>query len=306
MTDLNDLMYFAGVVEHGGFSAAGRRLGIPKSRLSRRIAALEARMGVRLLQRTSRRVALTSVGEHFYEKCRAVMTLAESANDVVAQVAAEPQGDVRLSCPIPLAQAWLTPLMPVFMKAFPKVRLHVTVTSRRVDPVEERIDVVLRVRKRPFKDSSLVLRKLGESTDLLVASSAYLDARGRPKHPEDLEQWTTMTWPGAGDRHLWVLTDGHRIVEVSHKPRLVTDDMFALREAAVQGIGITLLPSIVCASDLRAARLELVLPTWSSPPSEVQALFTSRQGMLPSVRALLEFLDLHRDWHRPYRPGDPP
>jgi DNA-binding transcriptional LysR family regulator len=288
-------MYFVKVMEFGGFSEAGRRLGIPKSRLSRRVAELENRVGVRLLQRSSRRVTLTGAGQSFFERCQAVVRLAESANDVVMQQSAEAQGDVRISCPITLAQVWLTPLVPGFMKAYPKVRLHIATTNRRIDPVEERMDVVLRVRHLPVEDSDQVVRKLGESTDILVASPGFLHAIARPRDPEDLARLPTLSWFGSGSRFTWSLTDGRRVVEVRHEPHLVTDDMFALKAAALSGVGIALLPGRICRTEVQEGRLALVLPAWTSPLAHVQAAFMSRRGMTPAVRALLDYLDQHRE-----------
>lgn len=290
MEDLNDLLYFAKVVEYGSFSEASRRLGVPKSSLSRRVSQLEERTGVRLLQRSSRKVSPTSAGAEFFDKCREVVALAQSATESVRTASSEPQGEVRISCPMTLAQVWLTPLLPAFIKSYPKVRLHVLTTNRRLDPVQEQVDVLLRVRRLPLKDSDKVVRKLGEAKDILVASKRYLDDAGSPSVPEELRQHATLCWFGTGARFEWHLTDGTRYLELQHSPRLATDDMLALKEAAVQGAGIALLPNSICAEDIEQARLELVLPAWTSPPAVVQAAFTSRRGMLPAVRCLLNFL----------------
>jgi len=293
MHDLNDLMYFAKVVEYGGFSEAGRRLGIPKSRLSRRITQMEERFGVRLLQRSSRRVTVTSAGENFFDRCREIVQLAESAGNVVAEASAGIQGDVRISCPLTLSQVWLTPLLPGFMLMHRKVRLHVTATNHRVDPVEDRMDLVIRVRRPPLKDSDKIVHKLGESTDILVAGSSLFDTVQRPQTPEALVKLPTLSWFGSGTRFIWSLTDGDRSIELQHMPQLVADDMFTLRDAALRGVGIALLPRRICQAEVHAGRLEQVLPAWTAPPAHVQAVFTSRRGMAPAVRALLDYLKQH-------------
>lgn len=295
MHDLNDLVYFAKVVEHGGFSEAGRQLGVPKSKLSRRISALESRLGIRLLQRSSRRITLTTAGQSYFDHCRALVDLAEAADESAMRGSTEPKGDVRISCSMTLAQVWLTPLIPGFMALHPKVRLQVIISNRRVDPVQERMDVVLRVRRPPLEDSDQIVRKLGESVDVLVASPAYLAEATRPREPEQIGAMATLALPGTGDRAIWQLSNGQRVVEVRHEPRLVTDDMFALKEAAASGLGLALLPHRICQDDLRAGRLELALDTWTSPVGHVQAAFTSRKGMMPAVRALLDYLDGHQD-----------
>lgn len=293
MDDLNDLAFFAKVVEHNGFSAAGRRLGIPKSRLSRRISQLEERLGVRLLQRSSRRLTLTSVGQLFYERCQAVVALGESANEVVQQAVSEPQGLLRVSCPITLAQFWLTPLIAQFMREFGRVRVLLTVTNRRVDPVEEYTDVVLRVRRPPFSDSSLVVRRLAGVRDVLVASAGLSAAMPAMSGPPDISRWPTLSVPGRGDRYSWALVGKDAMAEVVHTPRFVTDDMFALKRAAMEGLGLALLPEMICQQEIQQGLLKLVLPDWGSGVGEVQAVFASRRGMLPAVRALIDFLASH-------------
>ncbi len=295
MHDLNDLVYFARVVEHGGFSEAGRQLGIPKSRLSRRISALESRLGVRLLQRSSRRITLTTAGQGYFAHCRALIDLADAADESAMRGSTEAKGEVRISCPMTLAQVWLTPLIPGFMALHPKVRLQVVISSRRVDPVQERMDVVLRVRRPPLEDSDQIVRKLGESTDVLVASPSHLAGMTRPFEPEQIATMATLALPPTGERAVWHLSDGRRVVEVRHAPRFITDDMFALKEAAVRGLGLALLPRKICHDDLRAGRLQLASDAWSSPPGHVQAAFTSRKGMMPAVRALLDYLDGHQE-----------
>lgn len=294
MEDFNDLVFFAKVVEHQGFSAASRQLGVPKSRLSRRVSLLEERLGVRLLQRSSRRLSLTSVGQLFYERCQAMIALGESAHEVIQQAVSQPQGPLRVSSPITLAQFWLTPLLPAFMRAYPRVRLVLTVSNRRVDPLEEHMDVVLRVRRPPFDDSSLVVRQLGTTHDVPVASPSLFAARGDPEGVQALADWPTLSLPAEGERHVWLLRRGTETAELAHEPRLVTDDMFALKHAAVEGMGVALLPEIMCRDELNDGSLKRVLPEWGCTESEIQAVFPTRRGMLPAVRALVDFLALHR------------
>jgi DNA-binding transcriptional LysR family regulator len=293
MYDLNDLVLFAKVVEHNGFSAAGEQLGIPKSRLSRRIAALESRLGIRLLQRSSRRIAVTSVGQLFYERCQALVAIGDVAHEVIQQASSEPQGLLRVSCPITLAQFWLTPLLPEFMEAFPRVKLQLDVTNRRVDLLEEHMDVVVRVRKPPFEDSNLIVRRLGQTVDVLVASPKLLSTRPAPMSPAELAQWPTLSLPGEGNRSVWRLSNGARSAEVVHEPRLATGDMLALKQAALEGIGIALLPQIICSKELNDGSLKVVAPDWNCVISEIQAVFPTRRGMLPGVRAFIDFLRMH-------------
>ena len=168
-TDLNDLAYFVQVVSHGGFAAAGRTLREPKSKLSRRIAGLEARLGVRLIERSSRRFRVTDVGRSYFERCRAMLDQAEMAEAVIAHAKAEPHGRVRFSCPTGLVEV-VTPLILPFLARFPKVVLQLVATDRAVDLIEERIDLALRVRVALTSDASLTMRSLGTSARILVGS----------------------------------------------------------------------------------------------------------------------------------------
>jgi DNA-binding transcriptional LysR family regulator len=168
-TDLNDLAYFAEVVGHGGFAAAGRALGEPKSKLSRRVAALEERLGLRLIERSSRRFRVTETGLAFYERCRAMLAEAEQAEALVMRAQAEPHGRIRFSCPTGMI-APVSNLITSFLVRYPKVRLQLVVTDRGVDLIQERIDLALRVRVELTTDAELTVRSLGQSVRILVAS----------------------------------------------------------------------------------------------------------------------------------------
>ena len=191
MNDLNDLYYFAAVVDHGGFAAAERALGIPKSRLSRRISALESELGVRLLQRSTRRFAVTDVGTSVHRHAQSMLAEAQAAREVVDRLSAEPRGVVRVSVPVSMAQQQFPKLLPEFMALYPKVRVQLTVSNRRVDVINEGVDVAIRVRSKLDEDGSLVMRSFGQIQELLVASPKYLDRAGRPRTPEELAELLT-------------------------------------------------------------------------------------------------------------------
>ncbi|MBR9970424.1 LysR substrate-binding domain-containing protein [Magnetospirillum sulfuroxidans] len=291
MRDLNDLYFFTQVVEHGGFSAAGRVLGVPKSKLSRRVAQLEDGLGVRLLQRSSRRFALTEMGQAYYRHCRAMVIEAEAAEEVIEHSQAEAQGTIRMSCPVSLAQARMGAIIAEFLVAHPKVRIHLEATNRRVDVIEEGFDVALRVRQPPLEDSDLIVKVLEQHQSYLVASPAFLDRHGRPHSPADLAGLQSLAMTRAGDRHSWLLTDvdGGEI-EVPHQPRLVTDDMVTLRHGARAGLGIVQLPSLMVEEDLYHGRLEKTLTAWTPPRGLVHAVFPSRRGLVPAIRLFLDAL----------------
>ena len=289
--DLNDLRFFAAVVEHRGFSAAGRALGLPKSRLSKRVAQLEERLGVRLLQRTTRRFAVTDIGERFYAHCRAALEEAQAAQDVVDELRAEPRGIVRLSCPVSLAQTIVAHVLPDFLGAYPKVQVRVLATNRRVDVIGEGIDIAMRVRSKLDTDASLVLRSFGQSRVLLVASPAFLDAQGRPQRPEDLERLPLLSMlEHDGAQVVELLDASGNKANVEMQARLICGDFAVLDEAARRGQGIAMLPEFVCAPSIVRGELEVALPEWSTPQGMMHFVYPSRRGQLPGVRALVEFL----------------
>lgn len=290
MDDLNDLYYFVKVVDHGGFTQAGLALGMPKSKLSRRIAALEARYGVRLLQRSTRHFSVTETGREFYERCMGVLVEAEAAREVMERERSEPQGIVRMSCPTALLEFRVAGLVAQFMVEYPKVQVHLEATNRRVDVMGERLDVALRVRFPPLENSDLVMRVLSESRQRLVACPALLEGREQPKHPADLADMPSLDW-GPPRNHVWQLVGPEGMgAEVRHQPRYITDDMSALRRAAQYGVGIVQLPCMVVEEDLRNGTLIDILPGWAPKGGIIHAVFPSRRGLLPNVRLLIDYL----------------
>jgi DNA-binding transcriptional LysR family regulator len=291
MQDLNDMLLFAEVVERGGFAAAGRALGLPKSRLSRRVTALEAQLGVRLLQRTTRKLSLTEVGEAYLRHCQALRESAQAAADTVAQVQTEPRGTLRVACPVTLAQTMLAELMPDFLARHPLVRVELLVSNRVVDLVEEGVDVALRVRTTLDDSGSLVIKRLGDDAPVLVASPALLARQGTPATLEELGRLDSMAMSTTDGRASVRLTgpDG-RETTVQHTPRYVADDLLTLHVAALAGTGMCWLPSYMCEDDLRQGRLVRLLPDWQPPRGIVHAVFPSRRGLTPAVRRFLDFL----------------
>lgn len=289
MQDLNDLYYYAQVVEHGGFAAAGRALGVPKSKLSRRIQLLEERLGVRLLNRTSRQFSVTEVGREYYDRCVAMLVEAEAADEVIAALRSEPRGIIRLSCPVALLDFQFGALLADFMIAYPGVELHLEATNRRVDVMAEGFDIAIRVRFPPLEPTDLVMRRLDTSTQCLVASPALVPTR--LGSPADLAGLPSLDLGSARRDHQWRLEGkGGRTVALPHHPRLVTDDMAALRQAALAGVGVVQLPTMMIWQDVEAGRLIHVLPNWRPTAGVIHAVFPSRRGLLPSVRALLDHL----------------
>ena len=290
MNDLNDLYYFAMVVEHSGFAAAERALGIPKSRLSRRISQLETDLGARLLQRSTRRFAVTDVGQSVYRHAQAMLAEAGAAREVVDRLSAEPRGLVRVSVPVGIAQQLMPQLLPDFLARYPKVRVQMHVSNRRVDVINEGFDVAIRVRAKLDDDGSLVMRSFGQIQELLVASPKYLDRMGRPQAPENLDAHVTLSMGEDEARQHWELHRDGETRKIALKPRVAGFDFPMLMALARQGIGITMLPETLCADAVRAGELEVVLPEWRLPQGTAHAVFASRRGLLPAVRVFIDFL----------------
>lgn len=291
MQDLNDLLYFAQVVDHRGFAPASRALAVPKSKLSRRIAALEERLGVRLIQRSTRRFSVTEVGETFYRHCKAMLVEAQAAQDAVEQATGEPRGLVRVSCPIALLHAHVAPMVVEFMALNPKVDVRLMGVNRPVDLVAEGVDIAIRARTPPLEDSSLAMRQLAQRDWYLVASPQFCDRHPLPAVPADLDLLPSLGDSLSERDHRWQLSGpGGATATIAYRPRLVTDDMHLLRLAAVAGLGVVQLPAMLLGDELRSGRLVRLLPDWSSKGAVVHAVFPSRRGLLPSVRALIDFL----------------
>jgi DNA-binding transcriptional LysR family regulator len=291
MQDLNDLYYFAQVVEQGGFSAAARALDIPKSRLSRRISQLEERLGVRLLQRTTRRLRLTTAGERYLRYCREMTASARAAEDAMRQLQSEPSGPVVVSCPVSLAQQILAPMLPEFLDTWPAVSVQMLVSNRRVDLIREGVDLALRVRTRLDTDTEMVVRRFGTALNTLVASPSYLQRYGAPETPGDLANHVTLSFNEPQPEARWTLRNiqGEE-TEVVVKPQLCCNDFIVLTQAAVRGRGIALLPDEAVREERRRGQLVRVLPEWRSPEGILHCIYPSRRGMMPAVRALLDFL----------------
>ncbi len=291
MQDLNDLYYYAQVVEHGGFAPAARALGEPKSKLSRRVSALEDRLGVRLLQRSTRHVTPTEIGRLYYGHCRAMLVQAEAAQDAIDSSLSEPSGLVRMSCPIALLDKRVGAMVAEFMAANPRVSVYVEATNRRVDVIEEGMDLAVRVRPPPLEDSELIMRRLADRGQCLLASPELIREHGRPETPADLGRFPSLALGPRRERHAWQLQspDGES-VRVSHRPRLVTQSMPALQMAAEAGVGVVQLPRMMLDTAFIQGRLETLLPDWEPPREIVHVVFPSRRGLLPAVRGLIDHL----------------
>lgn len=286
MRDLNELAVFSAVVRHGGFTAAATALGMQKSTLSRMVARLEERLETRLLLRTSRQLSVTEAGRVFLERCDEGLRLLDAAEGVVEPV--EPAGTVRMTAMPDFAERFVAPLVAQFAKAHPRVQVELILTTRLVDLVEERVD--LAIRSGPLPDSSLVARRIGTARRCLVASPAYLEARGRPRSVSDLVRHDVLAYRTTDGAVSWRLITSTGPRNVRLEARLAADDFTVLRDWALAGLGVSLLPGFVCEQGLKSGALVQLLR--SSVQEEVPLFLVHPQGRhLPTrVRLLHDFL----------------
>ncbi|NLS00487.1 LysR family transcriptional regulator [Rhizobium sp. P38BS-XIX] len=293
MLDLNDFFYFVQIVDRGGFTAAGRTLHVPKSTLSHRMQELERDLGVRLLNRTSRKFGMTDAGEDFYHHAVAMLREAELAETAIRHRLTEPTGTVRCTAGIATMQFTLSSVINDFLIQYPKVDVVAHASDRIVDIVGENFDVAVRAHTDPLPDSNLVQRTLAPSPWFLFASPAYLEANGVPETPADLRPDRSLFLMRSGVAPVWRLRHSRQTrdeIVIPLTPRLLSDDMQGLQNAAIQGLGVAALPSYVCRDAIRAGTLKRILPDWIAGDATITALIPYRQGLLPSVRAFLDHL----------------
>lgn len=282
-------MVFARVVQAGSFTAAARQLELPKSTVSRRVAELEERLGARLLQRTTRRLSLTDVGQTYYRHAARVLAELEAAELAVTRLQEVPRGLLRITMPLNFGH--FGPAITSFLERYPELEVEVVCADRIVDLVQEGFDVA--VRAGPLADSTLVARSLGSMRRFVVASPALVSRYGTPQKPEDLVELPGVVFGADPSRARWSLQTGERIVSVTMRPRLTVNDFDFLDEAARAGLGVAMIPGFRCAAHLRAGQLVRLLPEWSSPPVPVHAVYPSTRHLSPKVTAFLEHLRTH-------------
>lgn len=289
MYNLNDLVFFVQAVETGSFAAAGRRLGQPKSTVSKRVAELEAALGVRLIHRTSRHFALTELGRDVYDHARAAVIEAEAAETVVRRRQAEPSGTVRITTSVPTAQFHLADRLHELARSFPKLSLELHVTDRFIDLVQERFDIALRSHFAPLPDSGLMQRRIAAEPIILVAAPDYLEARGEPSEPDALKEHDGLII-SATARGWRLANRSGDVVEIEPRPRLTADESVVLMRSAIAGLGVVCLPESIAAAALKEGTLKRVLPDWTAGSVTTTLLTPHRRGQLPAVRAVIDFL----------------
>jgi DNA-binding transcriptional LysR family regulator len=295
--DLNAITAFVAVVEHHSFRAAARSLGVPKSTVSRRVALLEEQLGVQLLQRTTRTVTLTDVGEAFHARAgQALTTLSDAAREV-RQSEASPRGVLRLTAPLSFAENYLGDIVSEFLQANPDVKVTLDLTDRYVDLVAEGYDLALRAGQ--LADSTLKAKLLGSNPFVLVASKKYLAARGVPKSPQELEHHDCIVYAPNERGVKWPMLIKRQVTPVPIRPRIAANSFLLARDFAAAGLGIARMPAGFSAEYEEEDQLVRVLEEFAPPPSPLHAVFPPGPHLAPRVRAFVDLLSQRLDARQP-------
>jgi DNA-binding transcriptional LysR family regulator len=289
MSRLGEAEVFVAVVDAGGFTAAARALGMTQPAVSRRVTALEARLGTRLLVRSTRRLRLTDAGEAFYERSRVALAELEDAECAAAAEGTELRGRLRLTSPPAFSRAVLVPHLAAFSAAHPAISVELLLTERRLDLADEGIDLAVRIAD-PGQRAGLVQTRLTTFTMIACAAQSYLSARGNPRAPADLARHACLVQSGSLRHDTWRFERGGKWTSVQVQGALSSNDVDALRLAARAGMGIALLPSFLAEADIRTGALRPLLGRFSSPRIDVYAVYGERRHLPARVRALLDFL----------------
>ena len=286
-TDLNDYFYFVHVVEKGGFSAAANALGMPKSRLSRHINALEERLDTRLIQRTTRQFNVTDIGEVFYQHARALIDEMENAEAAVKRKKNSLSGNVTLSCSVGVAQYAIKEILARFLADNPLVTVSQQVTNQNIDLVASGVDLSIRGHTSPLPDSTLVQRNLAAVEWHLFSAAGYQEANGPIDHPDRLAKLPTLALGWQSPQGKWSLESAlGEQAEIGITPRLKSEDMSTLIEATIQGLGIVALPAYTCRQQVREGRMERVLTDWHAGIAQLSLVQPNRRGVSAPVKAL--------------------
>lgn len=291
LSDLDDFYCFAMVVEHGGFSAAERATDIPKSKLSRRVYNLEEKLGVRLIQRSSRHFAVTDVGMNIYRHAQVMINAAQAAQDLVDHLSTEPRGTIKVSIPMTVAQQEVAQILPEFLKQYPEIKVQMMITNRRVDIINEGFDIALRVRSNLDDDPSLVIRRLCNIEQHLFATQAYLNEYGDIKQPEDLSNHRMLSMlEDHLDQNIVVYNTQNHQKKIKINPVIMGSDLHMLADLVSRDCGIALLPDTIASQYLKSGKIVRILPDWKAPHGIFHIVYPSKRGVLPAVRIFIDYL----------------
>lgn len=287
--DLNDIVVFTKVVETKSFTGAAEALGLPKSTVSRKLAQLEERLGVRLVQRTTRKLALTDIGEAYYERCSRIVADVAAAEQLVTDMQSTPRGRLRVTASVDFSTRFLGEIIAEFLAQHPEINVELEATDRVVDLIEDGFDLAVRFGQMP--ESTLIARKLCSLHLILCASPAYLARRGTPKHVEELDEHDHVLFTPSSRNQTWTLVNhSDQTYEFGRPARLATNNYGAVVDVARAGGGIAAISEFMVTEEIKSGALVRVLPEWQTRPTDVHAVYPARQNVPPRLALFLEHL----------------
>jgi DNA-binding transcriptional LysR family regulator len=288
MDKLEAMNAFAKVVALGSYAEAARALGVTRSAVSKAVMELEHHLGARLLDRTTRRVGPTEAGLAYYERCLDVLARVEETELQIAKLHQEPKGVLKINAPMSFGALYLGTAVAEFMSRFPQLKIELTLTDRFIDPIEEGVDVTIRI--ADLRDSSLIARRLAPARIALAAAPSYLDQRGSPRAPEDLAHHHCLVYGHTTTLTKWQLSHGDEVISVTINSMLCSNNGDVLRAAALAGHGIVALPTFLIGPDIAAGRLRPVLSEHTPPPLGIFALYAANRYLAVKTRLFIDFL----------------
>lgn len=283
--DLNEVLIFIKVVQTGSFTQAARQLDMPNSTVSFKVSSLEKRLGTTLITRTTRRLKVTPAGEAYFKKCLLGLEEIKSGEAEIAASNNDPQGLLRVTAPVELGVSVLPPIVSGYIAKFPKASVEVILTDRRVELLAEGVDLAIRAGE--LKDSTLTGKKLGYGNFSAIASPKYIKNFGEPTHPRELKNHQCLHFTPLGSES-WKLTGPKGSLNVAVPGKVIINDMSLLRSLVLSGMGIALLPSFYCNSEIKAGKLVRVLPGWHTSPSPIQFVYPAQKFVSPKLSAFIE------------------
>ncbi|MBD2108534.1 LysR family transcriptional regulator [Nodosilinea sp. FACHB-13] len=288
MDKLESMRAFTQVVEAGGFAAAARKMDLSRSQVNKLVINLEEHLQTQLLQRTTRKVSPTDAGRAYYDRCLAILTDLEEAELALTRLHQEPRGSLRINAPMTFGTLHLAPLVVKFMAQYPDLYIELVLNDRRIDPIEEGFDITIRIAAQP-PGPGLIAHMLAPCPLVVCAAPDYLQQRGIPAHPDDLKQHDCLHYGHRAQDNSWTLV-GDEPHTVTISGPLCCNNGEVLRAAALEGLGIVMLPDFIVEEDLKVERLRPILADYPPPPINIYALYPVNRHLSAKVTRLVEFL----------------
>ncbi|AQS40081.1 transcriptional regulator [Shewanella psychrophila] len=289
MQNINDMLVFSEVIKAGSFTKAATVLNLPKSNISRKLTRLETHLGVRLIERTTRSIHLTEVGQIYLQHCQRIQEEVESAELCVDHLVESPRGQLKICVSVTIGQQIISKYLSDYIEQYPDVDVSLELTNRRIDLVEEGFDLAIRIGE--LEDSSIIAKYLGQLERKLCASPSLIDKHMLPFHPTDLAQLPCLFMTSGMPKNQWLLRQADILEQIQVKPKVELNDFLSLSHLCISGCGVTMLPSYLCDEAIDEGNLLHILPDWQCPPSKVYALYPSHKSITPKVRSMLSFLE---------------